>query len=63
MQNVHLHKPDWHIIGMRFDHIIHDSRFWAGLALVILVALMIVTMILFKPSGGITANPSYPYMP
>ena len=59
---VHWHKPDWHTVGTHLDHIIHDPRFWAALALVILLGAMIVAAFFTKPSGN-PVMPTYPYMP
>lgn len=74
MQRIHLHKPqwihghklDWHLLGTRMEHLIHDPRFWAGLALGILFILMILTVIFAKPIEGRPSPfvPTYPpYMP
>lgn len=62
----HIHKPDWHTVGLHLDHLIHDPRFWAALALAVLLALMVLTTI-FAGSGGYSDDsghtPIYPYMP
>jgi hypothetical protein len=62
---VHWHKPDWHTMGIRLEHLIHDPRFWAGLALAILLGAMILATIFSKYTGGtpMTTYPIYPYMP
>jgi len=63
---MHMHKPDWHSAGVHFGHLIHDPRFWAALALVVLLGLMILASIMTKSTGApITPRsyPSYPYMP
>lgn len=64
---MHLHKPDWHTMGLRLDHLIHDPRFWCGLALLVLFVLMIVTAILTEPIAPTTLpshpSPIYPYLP
>jgi hypothetical protein len=63
---VHWHKPDWHSMGIHLGHVIHDPRFWATLALVMLFGLMIATVI-FSMTDGTPATraypPIYPYMP
>ena len=56
---VHWHKPNWHTLGIHLDHIVHDPRFWAALALAILLGLMILTTIFAKSQGQMT--PTYPY--
>ena len=67
MYRMHLHKPDWHAFGMHMDHLVHDPRFWAGLALIILFGMMIISAILFSGSGNGGAarplNPMVPYGP
>jgi hypothetical protein len=62
---MHLHKPDWYKLGVRFDHLIHDPRFWAVLALAVLLILMILTSIYAKPVGPSEnpVHPIYPYFP
>ena len=63
---VHPHKPDWHTLGIRFDHMIHDPRFWAALALAVLLGAMILATILSESTGGTPKEPiypTYPYMP
>jgi hypothetical protein len=64
---MHMHKPDWHTVGQRLDHLIHDPRFWAVLALGTLLTLMILSVILAKPVIGEFGSPStfpiYPYVP
>lgn len=61
---MHLHKPDWHTVGVRLDHLVHDPRFWAAVALAVLLGMMIMTMILSGGgSSGPYRTPIYPYMP
>ncbi|MEN8127680.1 MAG: hypothetical protein ABFR90_07725 [Planctomycetota bacterium] len=64
---MHFHKPDWHVVGMRMDHLVHDPRFWAAVALAVLLGLMILTTILAEPGSGETSMPQtfpiYPYAP
>ena len=45
---VHWHKPDWHAMGTRLSHVAHEPRFWAGLALTILLGAMILATIFSK---------------
>jgi hypothetical protein len=56
---LHRHKPNWHTMGPRLDHVIHDPRFWATLALAILLTLIIITMIFSKPVSGTNRVPFY----
>ena len=62
---IHTHKPDWHLFGTRLEHLIHGSRFWAAVALVVLLGVMFVLAVLSR-SGMITdapIAPLYPYPP
>ena len=71
MQRVHMHtpdwvyrhKPNWHTIGIRLEHIIHDPHFWATLALAILLGLMILTAIFTARTGETPVRPVYPGYP
>ena len=69
MQKIHLHrpgwmhKPDWHTMGTHLEHIIHDPRFWAAIALAILLGLMILTTIFSEPGTYSGHTPIYPYLP
>ena len=42
---IHAHKPDWHLFGTRLQHLIHDPRFWAAVALIVLLGFMIAMAI------------------
>ena len=33
---IHIHKPDFHQLKPRFEKLISDPRFWAGVVLVLL---------------------------
>ena len=57
---MHPHRSDWHILGVRLEHIVHDPRFWAGVTLAILFGLMVLAMIFTKPGSGATMPTSYP---
>ncbi len=62
----HIHRPEWHTIKLRLGHFVHDSRFWAVAALVILFGLVILTVFLVKSNAGAARFPTlplYPYMP
>jgi hypothetical protein len=66
IMNIHMHKPDWYKLGVRFDHLIHDPRFWVGIALAVLLGLMVLGVIFGTPGGGTTRPhyfPVYPYGP
>ena len=63
---MHWHKPNWHTMGFRLGHLVHDPRFWATVALAVLLTLMILTAI-FTESQSTTPVPRpypiYPYAP
>lgn len=71
MLNVHMHtpdwvqrhKPDWHAVRVGVDHLVHDPRFWAALALAVLAGVIIAVMILTKSAGGKPVMPTYPMFP
>ena len=67
MQRMHMHKPDWHTMGIHLGHVVHDPRFWAGLALAVLLGLMILATIFTQSTNGTTTMPNtypgYPYLP
>lgn len=62
---MHMHKPDWHAMRLHLGHMVHDPRFWATLALIVLFGLMILTTILSKDSTSTPVNmtPFNPYWP
>ncbi len=63
---VHMHRPDWHTMGIHLGHAIHDPRFWASLALAVLLGAIILAAILSKSGSGTPTRPiypTYPYMP
>lgn len=61
--NTHIHKPDWYRMGVWFDHLVHDPRFWAGIALAVLLALIVLGVILgtLGQGSGRETFPNYPY--
>lgn len=61
---MHMHKPDWHLLGIRADHLFHNPSFWAVLVLAVLICLMIL-MSIFAASGsnGTMGRPPYPFYP
>lgn len=64
MNTLHLHKLNWHEVGLRFEHLVHDPRFWAGVALATILALMLLMAILSQSVGdGSYRNtmPMHPY--
>jgi hypothetical protein len=62
---IHGHKPDWHAVGVHFGHLVHDPRFWAAIALIILLGLIISAMVFSKVESATTRpwNPVSPYVP
>ena len=63
MQRLHIHTPDWHNLGIRFGHLIHDPRFWASLALIILLGLIFLAAMLSDTTGHRPMTPYYPVSP
>ena len=59
---MHLHRPDWHAMKLHMGHMVHDPRFWATVALIILFALMIL-MTIFTKGGSVSPRINYPYNP
>ena len=60
---VHRHKADWHTLGTHLSHITHDPRFWAALAMTILLLAMIIAAIYSKSAGTTPLGPTYPSYP
>ncbi|MBC8378024.1 MAG: hypothetical protein H8E62_02505 [Planctomycetes bacterium] len=69
MRHIHLHTPDWthgpqwHTIQLHLQHLIHDPRFWAGVALAVLVGAMLLTLIQSKSGRVPDTGPLYPSNP
>ena len=72
MQRVHLHrlgwiyihKPEWHLFEMRLEHMVHDPRFWAAVALAVILGGMIALAILSSGTGtDAPLAPFFPYPP
>lgn len=64
-QWMHMHGLDWHKAGVHVGHWIHDPRFWAILAAIVVFALMIIGMLLTPlraDSGNHYRYPMYPYL-
>ena len=57
---MHIQKPDWHNVGVRFEHLIHDPRFWAVLALSVLLILMILSTLFAQKTNMMTTTPMGP---
>ena len=63
---MHADKSNWHTLRVHLSHMLHDPRFWAALALIILFGLMIITTLMTKPAlvpGPTPTHPIYPYLP
>ncbi len=69
MQKIHLHtpgwmhRPQWQTLKTGIEHLIHDPRFWAVLALGALVILMLLTLILGEGGTRSSTSPMYPTFP
>ena len=68
VQGVHIHRmhmPNRHDMTLRMEHLMHDPRFWAIAALVVVTAFIITLAVLTSPQGtGVEQSPlpSYPYI-
>lgn len=62
---MHMHRPNWHTVRVHLNELVHDPRFWAALALVVLFGLMILSTFLSAGSSTRTEtmNPFNPYWP
>lgn len=65
--NTHIHKPDWYKMGVRFDHLIHDPRFWVAVVVAVLLGVMVLMALWGLPDSGRPISPHtfpvYPYVP
>ena len=61
----HMHMPHMHNIGVNMHKMARDERFWAILAIVIIMALLITLAIIAGKGTGTSPNftPMYPYYP
>ena len=62
MKSIHIknmHIPSAHAVKMETSHLIHDPRFWAVLAMVLLTVLVIALAIATRPGGPIE-SPTVP---
>ncbi len=62
----HMHMPNAHQMAVKINHMIHDSRFWAVVALVVITLLIILTAILSSSSGARPLDripgPAFPFL-
>ena len=56
------HGHHGHAMVVRVEHLLHDPRFWAVLAMVAVTALVMTLAILTQPGGGVEAE-SLPVIP
>ena len=67
MQKTHRHLREWmhtHTIGEHLRHWTHDPRFWAAVALAILLVLTLGAFFLSGRSNrAVPRFPNYPYVP
>lgn len=56
------HGHHGHAMVVRVEHLLHDPRFWAVLAMVAVTALVMTLAILTQPGGGVEAE-SLPAIP
>jgi len=52
-----------HAMVVRVEHVLHDPRFWAILAMAAVTALVISLAILTRPGGGVEVEPFVPIIP
>ena len=61
---MHMHKVEWHEMGMHIRHWIHDPRLWVAIAAIIAFGLILLTAWLSE-LGPVSPNrpvsPMYPY--
>ncbi|NLK40775.1 MAG: hypothetical protein GX298_01810 [Planctomycetes bacterium] len=55
-----LHWPDRHTMKSHLRQLVHEPRFWAALAIGILVALMLILSFIIRSDYG-TSPPPYGY--
>ncbi len=61
----HLHKPDWHQLGIDFDKMIHSYWFWPAIVMLFFVLMVILAiMIGNRNTNQLPYYPMhYPFMP
>jgi hypothetical protein len=57
-----MYKPEWHTLKLRLQHLIHDSRFWMAV-IVILFGLMLLLSLTLHPGQQTWKTPPYPSYP
>ena len=60
-----IHMPHVHGMGGKMSHLVHDQRFWAVLAMVLITAFVITLAVLTRNQSGMNLNPMplQPYYP
>lgn len=59
----HKHHISMHQLGVKFEHLLHNKGFWAGMIITGVILLMFALVALFASSGNISepiAIPPYP---
>lgn len=61
----HVHMPKGRNVGIKMHKMVRDERFWAILAIVIIMALLITLAVIAGKGTGTSPNftPMYPYYP
>ncbi|MBE0536789.1 MAG: hypothetical protein IH624_14070 [Phycisphaerae bacterium] len=64
-QKGHAGHIDAHGLGSKAQHLLHDERFWAIFAIVVILALLITLAIIAGQGTGGAPDytPMYPYYP
>ena len=57
------HGHHGHAMMVRMEHVLHDPRFWAILAMIAVTALVMTLAILTRPGGGVEVEPFVPIVP
>ena len=52
-----IHMPSSHTFWMQTNNLLHDPRFWAVLAMVLITSLIITLAILTRPGGPGNVTP------
>lgn len=58
----HFHAPDLHHAAERFDHLLHDYRFWIALAVAVYLVLMAAAVMLGGRESGGELPETLPFM-
>ena len=62
----HKHMPNAHRAAHMMKHMVHDERFWAVVALIMLMAAIITIVLVIGPTSISQQQPwpvGYPYFP